>query len=99
MDGRPPHRRSYPLRPGASTMADGEIAWRTTWKSEGPIYEDESRDIYAEVWRVLGEGNATEWLQEPNTRFGGRTPQQVIEDGEEHWVRDVLRSYLYIGSS
>ena len=71
---------------------------RSDWKSSGPLYDGELLDIRAEVQRVLGE-DAAEWLHEPNTRFGGKSPEQVIQDGEAFWVRDVLRSYLYIRSS
>jgi uncharacterized protein (DUF2384 family) len=64
------------------------------WKSSGPLYDGELQDIYAEAERVLGE-HAAEWLHEPNVRFGGKSPRQIIEAGSEFWVRDVLRSYLY----
>ena len=80
-------------------MAREGIAWRPDWKSEGDVYEGEEGDIHAEVERVLGEEVAAHWLHQPNARFAGKTPQQVIESGEEYWVRDVLRSYLQIGSS
>lgn len=66
---------------------------RSDWKSSGPLYEGENPDIRIEVQRVLRD-DAAEWLREPNSRFGGKTPEQVIQDGEEFWVRDVLRSYL-----
>ena len=71
---------------------------RPDWKSLGPLFEGEKQDVHAEVRRVLGE-EAAMWLREPNIRFGGKSPEQIIETGEEFWVRDVLRSYLYIGSA
>ena len=70
---------------------------RPDWKSAGPLFAGEKRDVRAEARRVLGE-EATVWLREPNIRFGGKSPEEIIEIGEEFWVRDVLRSFLYIGS-
>ncbi len=72
--------------------------WNQDWKSRGDIYEGEHDDIHEEVRRVL-DTEADGWLHEPNVRFGGRTPEQVIQDGEQYWVRDVLRSYEHGGMS
>lgn len=68
----------------------------TDWKKHGRLLEGELDDIREEVCRVLGD-DADAWLQERNIRFGGKTPSQVIDDGEEFWLRDVLRSQLMGG--
>jgi uncharacterized protein (DUF2384 family) len=40
---------------------------------------------------VAGPG----WLTTPNSRLGGRTPEQAIQDNQTFWVRDILRSIKY----
>jgi Protein of unknown function (DUF2384) len=80
-------------------MVTRRIEPGSDWKSTGRLFEGESRDIYEEVRRVLGSDDGSVWLREPNVRFGGKAPQDIIKAGQEFWVRDVLRSYLYIGSS
>ena len=81
-------------------MVETEAFRQASWKSEGDrLYEGEEYDVRDEVRRVLGPEDGEGWLQEPNPRFGGKTPNDVIHAGQEFWVRDVLRSYLYIGSS
>jgi hypothetical protein len=59
------------------------------------VLEGEKEDIRQEAIDVAGE----EWLYSKNVRFGGRTPMDVIHDGQEWWVRDVLRSIKHIGFS
>jgi hypothetical protein len=80
-------------------MVDKRADLKSDWKSSGSLYEGESRDIHDEVRRVLGDEYWAEWLRVPNVRFGGKAPEEIIKAGEEFWVRDVLRSYLYVGSS
>jgi esterase/lipase len=75
-------------------LAAGEV-----WKIQGALHEGEEPDIHAEIRRVLGDEDAQFWLCEPNVRFGGRCPEEVIKEGGEFWIRDVLRSYMHVGSS
>jgi hypothetical protein len=86
-------------RMGAVAGEPEGIELTTDWKSEEPLFEDEEGDVRAEARRVLGPEDGDQWLHEPNSCFGGRTPDEVIDAGRGFWVRDVLRSYLYIGSS
>jgi hypothetical protein len=69
------------------------------WRYSSMLYDGEEEDIRAEIRRVLGFDDAAEWLRTPNVRFGGLTPEAVIESGQVGWIRDVLRSYLYVGCS
>ena len=72
---------------------------KSDWKSSGRLYEGEDPDIHREVLRVLGNEDGSQWLREPNVRFAGKAPEEIIKAGEEYWIRDVLRSHLYVGSS
>lgn len=57
--------------------------------------DDENPDIREEAQEVAGDG----WMNEPNDRLGGRTPEEAIVQGEEVLVRDILRSIKHIGVS
>ena len=57
--------------------------------------DDEHPDVREEAREVAGDG----WMNAPNERLGGRTPDQAIDAGEEPLVRDILRSIKHIGVS
>jgi Protein of unknown function (DUF2384) len=57
--------------------------------------DDEHPDVREEAREVAGDG----WMNAPNDRLGGRTPEQAIDAGEEVLVRDILRSIKHIGVS
>ena len=56
-----------------------------------PLLDGEDPDIRREAEAVAG----ADWLTTGNARLGGRTPEQAIRDGDEFWVRDILRSIKY----
>jgi Protein of unknown function (DUF2384) len=93
----PPQSPSVP-NAGQAGQEAALLTIREDWKRKGTLYKGKKRNINAELRRVLGE-EAASWLKEPKLRFGGRSPEQVIKDGEQFWVRDVLRSYVYGGVS
>jgi hypothetical protein len=53
-----------------------------------PLLDGELEDIREEAKEVCG----LDWLVTPNARFGGRSPQEIIDAHQEYWVRDVVRS-------
>lgn len=57
--------------------------------------DDESPDVREEAAEVAGDG----WMDAANERLGGRTPQEVVDAGQEPLVRDILRSIKHIGVS
>jgi hypothetical protein len=56
-----------------------------------PPLDGEDPDIRKEAEQVAGP----DWLKTPNPRFGGRKPEEVINDNKGYWVREVLRSIKY----
>jgi uncharacterized protein (DUF2384 family) len=63
----------------------------TTSKME--LLPGEHSDIRVDVKCLLD--NAEEWLSTPNTRLGGRTPNELIGTSEEGKIRDILRAAVY----
>jgi hypothetical protein len=59
-----------------------------TEKDVPRLLDGEDPDIRREAEEVAG----VDWLVTPNIRLGGRTPEQAIQDNQEFWVRDILRS-------
>ena len=55
------------------------------------LLDGEDPDIRKEAERVAG----ADWLKTPNSRLGGRTPEQAIQANQTFWVRDILRSIKY----
>jgi hypothetical protein len=55
------------------------------------LLDGEDPDIRKEAEQVLGP----DWVKTPNSRLGGRTPEQAIQDDQTFWVRDILRSIKY----
>jgi uncharacterized protein (DUF2384 family) len=53
----------------------------------------ETADIRADVQHLLE--NAEEWLTTPNTRLGGRKPEDLIGTAEEIKVRNILRAAVF----
>jgi uncharacterized protein (DUF2384 family) len=53
----------------------------------------ETADIRVDIRHLLE--NAEEWLKTPNTRLGGRKPEDLIGTAEEMKVRNILRAAVY----
>jgi uncharacterized protein (DUF2384 family) len=51
-----------------------------------------SKGELADIKREAREVCGADWLITPNTRFGGRSPLEVIDSNQAFWVRDVVRS-------
>jgi uncharacterized protein (DUF2384 family) len=67
----------------------------TASATERELLPGESSDIKVDVRRLLR--NADEWLDTPNSNFGGRAPIELIGTREEFLVRETLRSAVYSG--
>ena len=50
-------------------------------------------DIRDEFRALLS--NADEWLATPNTRLGGKAPNELIGTADEQKLRDILRGVIY----
>jgi Protein of unknown function (DUF2384) len=61
------------------------------------LLPDEDSDLRAEAGKFFA--NPDEWLNTPNSNFGGRTPNDLVRDGQAESVRNLLRSLKYIGVS
>lgn len=57
------------------------------------LLPDEMPDLHEEVKRVVADPDL--WLDTPHELLGGRTPNEVITQGEAQRVRDLLRAIKY----
>lgn len=59
------------------------------------LLPDETPDLREEVKRVVADPDL--WLDTPHELLGGRTPNEVIAQGDPQRVRDLLRAIKYGG--
>ena len=59
------------------------------------LLPDEMPDLREEVKRVVADPDL--WLDTPHELLGGRTPNEVIAQGDPQQVRDLLRAIKYGG--
>jgi uncharacterized protein (DUF2384 family) len=59
------------------------------------LLPSEHPDIRIDVDELLS--NADEWLETPNSNFGGRRPLELIGTPDELLLRETLRSIIYSG--
>ena len=57
------------------------------------LLPDETPDILEEVKLLVAEPNL--WLDTPHQLLGGKTPNEVIAQGDTQRVRDLLRAIKY----
>lgn len=57
------------------------------------LLPDETPDIFEEVKRLIAEPHL--WLDTPHELLGGKTPNEVMEEGGTQRVRDLLRAIKY----
>jgi hypothetical protein len=60
-----------------------------------PLLEGEDRDLRREAREIMGD----RWLDTPNTRLTGLTPNAVIDANHGARVRNIIRSVKYVGVS
>jgi Protein of unknown function (DUF2384) len=60
-----------------------------------PLFEGENPDLRQEALDTFGEW----WLKANNTRLGGRTPDELIQEERGARVRDIIRSVKHIALS
>lgn len=61
-------------------------------KLQSRTFDDAQTPIEQQARQTL-EGlnmDADEWLDAKNTHFGGRTPRELLHDGDEEPIRDLL---------
>lgn len=54
------------------------------------LFEGEKADIFEEVRTVVLD--PVTWLNQPNDQLGGKRPQDLLDQGDEDAVRDLIRS-------
>ena len=57
------------------------------------LFPDELPDIREEVKRLVAEPDL--WLDAPHQHLGGKTPNELIAQGDEQPVRDLLGGIKY----
>jgi uncharacterized protein (DUF2384 family) len=57
------------------------------------LLPDETPDLREEVKRLVADPDL--WLDTPHDLLGGRTPNEVITQGDPQQVRDLLRAIKY----
>jgi hypothetical protein len=58
-------------------------------------YTHDAEKLRFEIIEALPDGR--EWLETPNVRLRGRTPEQAIADSDLLAVRNVFYSIVYVG--
>ena len=87
--------RDNPKSPRTSLEIEERIMSTARTVVQPVLLPGENPDIKVDVRRLLQ--NADEWLETPNSNFGGRAPIELIGTNEEFLVRETLRSALYSG--
>jgi antitoxin Xre/MbcA/ParS-like protein len=87
--------RDNPKLQRTSLEIEGKRTMSTTARTQSDLLPGENPDIRVDVHRLLQ--NADEWLETPNSNFGGRAPIELIGTNEEFLVRETLRSAVYSG--